>query len=189
MTSHGPEEGEAAAAVAAEGLLADLLREVVHELNGRASALSGIAQLWGAGSEVVDPGHLEDEVERVAGIAERVGLLIPPRSGGGATLVDPRTVLEEAATLLGMLAEADGVRPPDVLAEGDIPPVRGEPWALRMAVVRGLSGAVRTRAREGSGSTLLLRLVEQPHGGEAPGVVEAGVAEVPSARVRLGPAV
>ncbi len=167
-----------------EVILADLLREVVHDLNGRAAALSGIAQLWHAGSEVVDPGYLDDEVQRVVGLAERVGLLIPPRSVGpppGAsrpTLLDPREVMEEVALLLGMLTEAEGVRAPQVEVVGDPSPVRADPWTLRMGLVQGLVEAVRERAREGKGSTLRVR--------EAGDQVEVLLTERPSVVLSLG---
>ncbi len=69
------------------GLLDRLLAGVVHDLNGRASALGGLATLLTMDDDMDMSAHIEDEVGRLSDLAGRLRLLLGDPDGAAEPLV------------------------------------------------------------------------------------------------------
>jgi len=129
-----------------------ILRELCHDLNGRASALRGLAELSRAGSSLAIDGDrgralLGEEADRL----EELALNLTALSG---RTIDPEELLDVHPFLLRcvrIIAAVDGlhgdrleVLPP----EGDPPPVRASPVALTRVLLLALQEVLEAEAPE-----------------------------------------
>ncbi len=121
-----------------------LLREVSHDLNGRASALRGLTELLRLGRIPDDrfASLLEEEADRVEEISYSLKLLVPSPSR------DPESFVLDAAirgsvALFARLERAEGFSFRFLPPQGDIPPVSASWTRVHEALLLALDALAR----------------------------------------------
>ncbi|TVR50655.1 MAG: sensor histidine kinase [Gemmatimonadales bacterium] len=142
-----------------------LLRELCHDLNGRASALRGLAELHlsrrTTAPERSGPDTrmlLQEEADRLEELARNLDLLTA-RTDHPPELLDLQPILERAIQAVSLLEGVGGERVDLLPPAGDPPPVRGVPAVLGRIILVAIEaflsfhgdGRARTTVQLGSG--------------------------------------
>lgn len=101
-----------------------LLRELCHDLNGRASALRGLAELQAGYPSLGDPlALLQEEADRLEELALNLALLSEPRDRG-SDLLELEPLVHRCSRAITVLEELAGGHLEVLSAVGDPPPIR-----------------------------------------------------------------
>lgn len=146
-------------------LLARILREMCHDLNGRASAVRGLAEL----SAVLAPGArphwdeselLMEEAERLDELALNLGSLVAD-AGHGAQLLDLQPLIDRSRSIISLLDCFRDARLLVLPPEGSPPGVRCVPARAIRVLLLAMESVLTVHQASGVAGPALVQLVNQ----------------------------